>query len=46
MIAAVPAAMAVTRPLAFTVATAVLPEDQLTDWLVALAGATVAEAVW
>jgi hypothetical protein len=39
---AVPVATAVTIPLLLTMATLVLSKDQVTDWLVALAGETVA----
>ena len=43
---AVPAATAVTRPLVFTVAIAVLLDDQLTVLLVALLGAMVGVSCW
>ena len=42
VIVAEPAATAVTKPVELTVATAVLPDDQVTAWLVAFEGAIVA----
>lgn len=46
VIVALPVEIAVIRPVAFTVATAVLLEVQLTVLLVALAGAIVAVSCW
>ena len=40
----IPTDTAVTRPVELTVATAVLPEDHVTDWFVALLGAMVARS--
>ena len=45
VIVAVPVVWAVTVPAALTVATAGLFDDQLTAWLVAVAGAMVAARV-